>query len=99
MGSQYAAIRCKELVTRHKALPSMSHRGNCYDSACTQLFWSRFKADLIDGSNFPVLAFSVLAEAKLKISHHIAYYNAERQHSALGYLAPNNFEPQLRTTS
>jgi hypothetical protein len=29
-----------------------------------------------------------LAEAKLEISHHIAYYNAERRHFALGYLAP-----------
>ncbi|MGI4760799.1 MAG: IS3 family transposase [Janthinobacterium lividum] len=37
--------------------------------------------------------------AKLEISHHIAYYNAERRHSSLGYLAPNHFEIRLQTTS
>jgi transposase InsO family protein len=42
---------------------------------------------------------AALAEAKLKISHHIAYYNAERRHSLLGYLTPNHFEFQLQTMS
>ena len=44
-------------------------------------------------------AFLVLAEAKLEISHYIAYYNAERRHSALGYHPPNHFETQFKTTS
>jgi len=44
-------------------------------------------------------AFPGLAEAKLEISHHIAYYNAERRHSSLAYLAPNHFETLLQTTS
>ncbi|NVO86741.1 integrase core domain-containing protein [Hymenobacter terrestris] len=39
-----------------------------------------------------------LVKAKLKISHHIANYNAERRHSALGYRAPNYFETHLQTT-
>jgi putative transposase len=69
----------------------MSRRGNCYDNAHAESFWSRFKAELLDGGSFPGLA-----EAKLEISHHIAYYNAERRHS---YLAPNLFETQLQTTS
>ncbi|WP_457066513.1 integrase core domain-containing protein [Hymenobacter sp. UYAg731] len=46
-----------------------------------------------------VAALPSLADAKLEISHHIAYYNAERRHSALGYLAPNHFETHLQTTS
>ena len=50
----------------------MSQRGNCYDNAHAELFWSSFKAELLDGGRFPGLA-----EAKLEISHHIAYYNAE----------------------
>jgi putative transposase len=39
------------------------------------------------------------AESKLEISHHIACYNAEHRHSSLGYLAPNHFENQFKTTS
>ena len=46
----------------------MSQRGNCYDNAHAESFWSRFKAELFDGGSFPGLA-----EAKLEISHHIAY--------------------------
>ncbi len=93
-GSQYSAIRFKNLVAQHGALQSMSRRGNCYDNAHAESFWSRFKAELLDGGSFPGLT-----EAKLEISHHIAYYNAERRHSALGYHSPNHFENHLQPTS
>jgi transposase InsO family protein len=93
-GSQYTATRFKDLLARHSAVQSMSRRGNCYDNAYVESFWSRFKAELLDGGSFPGLA-----EAKLEISHHIAYYNAERRHSSLGYYSPNHFETHLQTTS
>ena len=77
----------------------MSRRGNCYAHALpgtthAESSWSRFKDGLPDGGHFPGLA-----EAKLKISHHVAYYNADRRHSALGCHSPNHFETQLQTTS
>jgi transposase InsO family protein len=53
---------------------------------------TRFKA--LDGGSFPSLN-----GAKLEISHRIAYYNAERRHSALSYLAPSHFESHLQITS
>ncbi|SMB92421.1 integrase, catalytic region [Hymenobacter roseosalivarius DSM 11622] len=93
-GSQYTATRLKDLLAQNGALQSMSRRGNCYDNAHAESFWSRFKAELLDGRSFPGLA-----EAKLEISHHIATYNAERRHSSLGYLAPNHFKTHLQTTS
>jgi hypothetical protein len=93
-GSQYTATRFKELVAKHGAKQSMSRRGNCYDNAHAESFWRRFKAELLDGGSFPGLA-----EARLEISYHIAYYNAERRHSALGHHSPNHFESQLQTTS
>ena len=93
-GSQYAATRFKHLLACHGAVQSMSRRGNCYDNAHAESFWSRLKTELLDGGSFPGLV-----EARLEISHYIAYYNAERRHSALGYLAPNHFETQLKTTS
>jgi putative transposase len=93
-GSQYTATRFKDLLARNGAVQSMSRRGNCYDNAHAESFWSRFKAELLDGGYFPGLG-----EARLEISHHVAYYNAERRHSALGYRAPNHFETHLQTTS
>jgi putative transposase len=65
----------------------MSQRVNCYDNAHAKPFWSRFKAKLLDGGSL-----SGLAEAKLEMNHHIAYYNAERRHYDLGYCSPNHFE-------
>jgi transposase InsO family protein len=98
-GRQYTATRFKDILARKGAVPIRSRRGNGSDNALpgtthAESFWSRFKAELLDGGSFPVLA-----EARLEISHHIAYYKAERRHSALGYQAPNRFESQLKTTS
>ena len=72
----------------------MSRRGNCYDNAHAESFWSRFKAELLDGGSF-----LGLAEARLEISHNVAYYNADRCHSTLGYGAPNHFETLVPTLS
>lgn len=72
----------------------MSRRDNCYDNAHVESFWSRLKTELLPGGRF-----RNLSEARLEISHYIAYYNAERWHSALGYLAPNHFETHFQTTS
>jgi putative transposase len=72
----------------------MSRRGNCYDNVHAESFWSCFIAELLDGGSF-----TRLAEAKLEISQHLAYYNAERRHSALGYQSPNYFETHLQTAS
>ena len=72
----------------------MSRRGNCYDNAHVESFWSRFKAELLDGGSF-----LGLAETKPEISHHMAYYNAERRYSAPDYQSPNHFEIHLQTTS
>jgi transposase InsO family protein len=98
-GSQYTDTRFKDLLAPHGALQSMSRRGNRSDNALlgtthAESFWSRFKVELLDGGRFPGLA-----EAKLEISPHVASYNAERRHSALGYHSPNHFETQFKTAS
>ena len=93
-GSQYSATKFKDLVAHHKAVQSMSRRGNCYDNAHAESFWSRLKTELLDGGSF-----RNLTEARLEISHYLAYYNNERRHSALGYLAPNHFETHFQTAS
>lgn len=54
-GSQYTAIRFKDLVAKHGAQQSVSRRGNCYDNAHAESFWSCFKAELLDSGYFPGL--------------------------------------------
>ena len=93
-GSQYSATNFKALVARHEAVQSMSRRGNCYDNAHAESFWSRLKTELLAGGSF-----RSLSEARLEISHYLAYYNAERRHSALCYLALNHFETHFKTAS
>ena len=72
----------------------MNRRGNCYDNAQAESFYSRLKIALLDGGSFPGLE-----EARLELVHYIAYYNAERLHSALAYRSPNRFETHLQSTS
>ena len=98
-GSQYTATRFKYLLAQikalqNKALQSMSRRGNCYDGAHAESFWSQLKAELLDSGSF-----RNLSEARLEINCYLAYYNAERHHPALGYLAPNHFETHFQTMS
>ena len=78
---------------------SAPHRGKLLPWSGTEaprfpVHTTGIKAELLDGGSFPGLA-----EAKFGISHHIAYYNAERRHSSFGYHSPNHFETQLQTTS
>ncbi|OUJ69943.1 integrase core domain-containing protein [Hymenobacter crusticola] len=74
----------------------MSRRGNCYGNVHVESFWSRLKTELLDGGSF-----RNLSEARLEISHYIAYYNTERRHYVLGYLAlfTSKLNSQLRPNS
>ena len=48
-GSQYTATHFRELLATHGAEQNMSRRGNCYDNAQAESFWSRLKTELLDG--------------------------------------------------
>ncbi len=94
LGSQYTSDDFQQLLTRHKAVASMSRKGNCYDNAHAEAFWSRLKTELLDGGAFPDLE-----TAPLELSAYIAYYNLTRRHSALDYRSPNDFEAHMLTKS
>lgn len=93
-GSPYTATAFQDLLARHGAVQSRSRRGNYYDNAHADLFWSRFKTELIDDGSFPNLE-----SVRPEISHYVSYYNAKRRHSALGYVCPQRFESHFQTTS
>lgn len=71
----------------------MSGKGNCYDNAQAESFFSRFKAELIEGR-----VFEDINQAQMEILSYIeSYFNRVRLHSGLGYKSPMEFEIELQT--
>jgi transposase InsO family protein len=92
-GSQYAAKEFRTLLQANCFRQSMSGKGNCYDNAQAESFFSRFKAELIEGG-----VFEDIEQARSEIFSYIeGYYNRIRLHSSLGYLSPMEFELELKT--
>lgn len=92
-GSQYASIAFRELLGRNGFRQSMSGKGNGYDNAQAESFFSRFKAELMEGG-----VFEDIEQARLEIFSYIeGYYNRTRLHSSLGYKSPMEFEQELQT--
>jgi transposase InsO family protein len=92
-GSQYASTSYRELLRRNCLRQSMSGCGNCYDNAQAESFFSRFKAEVLEGG-----AFEDVAQARSEIFSYIeGYYNRVRLHSGLGYKSPLEFEMELKT--
>jgi putative transposase len=87
-GCQYTSIefgrRCRTAGVR----PSMGSVGDCYDNAMCESFFATLECELLDRERF---ADRVVAE--LAVFDFIeGFYNTQRRHSALGYIAPVVFE-------
>lgn len=90
-GTQFASAEYRQLLARHGLLASMSRRGNCYDNAFIESFWSSLKYELVYHRRF-----ATREEARAAVFDYIeVFYNRIRLHSSLGYLSPLNFESQL----
>lgn len=88
-GSQYSSQAVRKPLEVIEALPSMSGRGNCYDNAKVEAFFSTLKTECFPITN----CFSSKAEARRTIFEYIeVYYNNKRLHSALGYQSPRQYE-------
>lgn len=69
----------------------MPRRGNCYDNAQAESFFSRYKAELLEGG-----AFEDVRQAKSETFSYIeGYDNRARRRSALGYKTPEEFERDI----
>ena len=90
-GSQYAAVEYRRLLYIGGFRQSMSRRGNCYDNAQAESFFSRFKAELVENG-----IFETVEDARSEVFSYIeGYYNRIRLHSGLGYKSPLEFEKHL----
>jgi putative transposase len=87
-GSQYTSLafgtRCSDTGVR----PSTGSVGDAYDNAMCESFFATLECVPPDRHRF---AFHT--EAHMAVFHFIeGFYNPTRQHSALGYLSPIEFE-------
>lgn len=90
-GAQYASAEYRAMLARHGLVASMSRKGNCYDNAFVESFWSSPKYETVYHRRF-----ATHAEAKAALFDYIeVFYNRIRLHSSLGYISPVTFESQL----
>lgn len=89
-GCQYASGSFRRLLSRHGAVCSMSRRGNAYDNAPMESFFSTLKRELIHRTSY-----ATRDQARTAVFEYIeVFYNRHRLHSALGYKSPAEFEAQ-----
>lgn len=89
-GVQYASADYRAALARAGFIASMSRKGNCYDNAFIESFWSTLKLDLVYRTEF-----ATRLEARREIFDYIeCFYNRQRSHTALGCLSPVDFELQ-----
>lgn len=87
-GVQYAAGPFRAALLQAGLTASMSRRGNCYDNAAMESFWSTLKLELVYRREF-----TSHRQARTEIFDYIeVFYNRQRLHSSLNYLSPAAFE-------
>jgi putative transposase len=85
-GCAYASEDYQRWLTTHGITCSMSRRGNCYDNAVMESFFSTVTFEL--GEHF-----ESCGEAKMQLFDYIeVFYNQRRRHSTLGQISPAAFE-------
>jgi transposase InsO family protein len=86
-GSQYASHAYQALLRQHGMECSMSRKGNCWDNAPTERFFSSLKREWLTGN-----VYATREEAVADVRAYIAYYNSRRLHTTLGDNTPIEFE-------
>jgi putative transposase len=84
-GSQYTSDSYLQQLSHYGLQSSMSAKGNCYDNAAMESFWSTLKTEAFPDSG----VFESKEAAKQAIFEYIeGYYHTQRMHSSLNYLTP-----------
>ena len=90
-GVQYASDDYMHLLRSQGMQMSMSGRGDCWDNAVMESFWSTLKTELVHHEHY-----ATREQARASIFEYIeVFYNRKRLHSSLGYVSPETFEASL----
>jgi putative transposase len=85
-GCTYASEDYQILLAASGIVCSMSRRGNCWDNAVMESFFSTVKSELAEH-------FESNGDAKMKLFDYIeVFYNQRRRHSTLGQISPAAYE-------
>lgn len=87
-GSQFGSDAWRRFCHAHHLEPSMSRRGNCWDHAVAESFFSSLKKERIKKRSYKTREI-----AKAEIDDDIeTFYNRTRRHSHLSGVSPEAFE-------
>ena len=87
-GSQYGSDEWRRFCRAHRLEPSMSRRGNCWDNAVAESFFSSLKKERIKKR-----VYKTRELARADVFDYIeVFYNRVRRHSHLGGISPEAFE-------
>lgn len=85
-GGTCASEDYQDLLAARGIVCSMSRRGNCYDNAVMESFFSTVKNELAD-------QFASYGDAKMELFDYLeVFYNQRRRHSSVGRISPAAFE-------
>ena len=87
-GTQYGSDAWKRFCKSNSLEPSMSRKGNCWDNAVAESFFSSLKKERIKKRIYKNRDLAVV-----DIADYIdSFYNGSRRHSYLGGVSPEEFE-------
>ena len=87
-GSQYTSEDFQRLLESHGIVCSMSRRGNCWDTAAMESFFSTLKTERLSRKTY-----CSRDELRADVFDYIErFYNPKRRHSTIGYISPVQFE-------
>ena len=91
-GVQYTSLAFSRRLREAGIAPSMGSRGDAYDNALAESFWSTLDRELLWGK-----VFLTRAAARMALFEYIeGWFNSHRRHSSLGMLSPIEFERRWR---
>ncbi len=93
-GVQYASKAYRDRLEEYGNQQSMSRKGDPYNNAVAENFFSCLKCELVYLTQYPTRA-AALDNIFACLE---AFYNTTRPHSALGGISPSQFELQLHAT-
>ena len=92
-GSTYGSEAYRNKLIAYGLVPSMSRKGDCYDNAVAESFFSTLKNELIFGQRF-----ASREDARSEVFKFIEiFYNRQRLHQSLNYTTPESMEVEVAT--